>query len=150
MVLNSLVYYNILRYIQTHQGIILPYSFEKLRNSIKIKESVGGLTTVFLDNPEAEDTTVAFSVNSGYFLEDRAGVPEGVAQLVARSIIDQAIIEGKDFIHRKSEYSAIDTTFFMKTRNKDIEEGVQLLWETIKNFNWKESEEVAIDQIDRE
>lgn len=102
-----------------------------------------------MNNPDAEDTTVAFSVNSGYFLEERARVPEGIAELVARSIIDQAIMNGRDFIHRKSEYSAVDSTFFMKTRNKDVEKGVQLLWQTIKNYDWKESEGVAIEQIDR-
>lgn len=146
---NLQAYYSILQYIQRNKGIILPYSYEPIRSSIKLKHTSLGTSVILLNNPQVEETSVVFAADGGYFEENQARVAQGISQLVAKGIIDQAISKGADYVHRKAMLSPMTAVFEQKSRNRDIVKGVELLWGAICSYSPEQNLNSAVEQIDQ-
>jgi predicted Zn-dependent peptidase len=105
---------------------------------------------VFLNNPEAELTSFAFDVNTGYFDESKAFVSEGIAHLLMDSILDGNKEDkiGQKFIEKRGKYRALSTSYYMVGDEKDLKDGVKFLWESIANFGRKGKAKLDLRHID--
>ena len=129
----------------------LPHAMRHLDENIHVfsinDQNVGNMSIILVNDETVEAPTFGFSAPVGYFNEQAKRYPNGLAYVVATTVLIDDFFKNKDLMSVQSQVEP-ETTFWTSSCHKNsLHKHVARTWDKISRFNASEIDDRLVNVV---